>query len=99
MLVYLQKATSAIKTLHQRYKNRNAMSRALDKYGCNVNCPHCNAWMHCNDKTVAQPMLNYPGIYNYTCGNCGGSSTWDFGMAPVPIMIDGGKVQLELNAP
>jgi hypothetical protein len=67
--------------------------KALKTYGCDLVCPHCKMWMHCHDERVP----NCPGVYNYTCGNCGELSAWDFGLCPIPVLIDGGKIQLELN--
>jgi hypothetical protein len=83
-----------IKARINKFVDARIRAKALAKYGCDLVCPQCKAWMHCHDNTSSVPVPNNPAVYNYTCGNCGKMSAWDFGLAPIPIMIDGTELDI-----
>lgn len=66
---------------------RSIHQRALRDRGCDTKCPRCKTW-HSVTNTFSIPLDVY-GHYQMICAKCGHSATFDFCLAPIPIIIAG----------
>ena len=61
--------------------------KILEECGCVCYCPNCDEPL--NDCSDCKDISEGEGLYEYVCNECNVSSKFHFGIAPVPILIEG----------
>ena len=57
-------------------------------------CGNCCYCVNCDEplNDTANCIMIEGGVYEYTCANCNERSTFNFYLAPVPILVDNRKL-------
>jgi len=60
--------------------------KRLHKDVADIKCPRCKLW-----HSFAGGTFYYRGLSTerFKCGHCGHVSVWDYGLAPVAMLIEG----------
>ena len=67
-------------------KKSKREEKILEDCGCICFCHKCKEPLNDDSECVD---LGEGGLYEYTCSECGEKSKFHFGIAPVPIFIEG----------
>ncbi len=73
-----------IRGLIEAHRLKKREDKVLKDCGCSCKCPKCGDIL--ND----QAECTDTDLVRYICG-CGHKSEWNFDIAPVPILMKGGK--------
>lgn len=82
--------------LIQRFKWWRREAEIIHNCGCITYCPKCHDML--NDQAYWLDSSG-EGRGTYKCKACGNVSEWDFGIAPVAVMIYSAHLRSELNSP
>ncbi len=81
-----EKGTKMFKLLKGGITGMDRAALILEKCGVLLYCSECKEPF--GDESESEE-IDENGIYRYTCEKCGHKSVFQFGLGPVPVLLDG----------